>query len=226
MRISFAIAAALGAAPGLGTVSGINKVEVYDDEGNKLFSKDANAVAAEKPKLEPLYFNGEDLTDAVSKGKPNYQVWADSDTGPALAGSGTELPAIRYGSKPTSGMMALMNPDHPYFAGAEKPMVAEQVAAIAREAPTLEKAMQDIKAGTLDPKKLWDTVKSTLPPGDMSFLLHWMGYTVDGKSPLEQSLDYRRGYYKLYGRQAPPPAPRNPEADWLTDAELAAIIAS
>ena len=86
--------------------------------------------------------------------------------------------------------------------------------------------MQDVVAGKLDPTKLWETVNSTLPPGDMSFVLHWMGYTVNGKSSLQQSLDYQKWYYKTHGRQAPPPAPHNPEADWITDAELAAILAS
>lgn len=227
MRVSFAIAAALGMTPGNGTINGINRVEVYDEEGNRLFFKDgAAAPPLPKPKLDAIYFTGEALTDAVAASACPYQVWVDSDTGPALAGSGSLLPPIRYGSKPVSGMVALMNPDHPYFAGAEVKLTAPQIGAIAAQAPTLEKALSDVMSGALDPTKLWETVESRLPPGDMSFVLHWMGYTVDGKSPMQQSIEYRTWYYKRWGRQAPAPAPRNPEAAWLTDAELAAIIAS
>lgn len=220
MRISFAIAAALG------TISGLNRVEVYDDEGNRLFFKEYTPSSAAAPQLDPLYEKGEKLADAVLVAEPVYQVWADSDNGPKLPGSGDLLPPIRYGSKSESGILSIMNPGHPYFAGAPVKLTAMQASSVALERPSLEKALASVRSGTLDSTKLWERAESTLPPGDMSFLLHWMGYTVDGKSPLQQSLDYRAWYYKRWGKQAPAPAPRNPEAGWITDAELAAIRAS
>lgn len=220
MRISFALAAALG------TISGLSKVEVYDDEGNRLFFKDSGTPSAVTPQLNPLYETGEQLEVAVIEAEPMYQVWADSDNGPKLTGSGDLLPPIRYGSNAKTGILSLMNPGHPYFAAAPVKLTATQASSIAIARPSLEKALADVSSGKLDATKLWETVESTLPPGDMSFLLHWMGYTVDGKSPLEQSLAYRTWYYKHWGKQAPHPAPRNPEADWITDAELAAIRAS
>ena len=77
---------------------------------------------------------------------------------------------------------------------------------------------------SVDPTKLWETTPSTLDPASMSFLLAWQGGNIGGMGALEAAKKYRVWYYKRYGRQAPPPAPRNTEV--LTDAELAQIIAS
>lgn len=80
-----------------------------------------------------------------------------------------------------------------------------------------------IKAAAVDPTRLWETTPSTLDPASMSFLLVWQG----GPNALEKAKAYRVTYYKRYGKQCMlPDAPRNPEAAWITDAELAQIIAS
>jgi len=93
----------------------------------------------------------------------------------------------------------------------------EQLAAVKDTLPTLPPVSRT------DATKLWETVPSTLDPASMSFLLAWQG----GTNALEAAKQYRTWYYKTYGKQCMlPNAPRNPEAAWISDSELAAIIAS
>lgn len=90
----------------------------------------------------------------------------------------------------------------------------------ANSPPAPQPAPQPSTGGGMAPG---DTAPSTLDPGSMSGLLSRMG----GENWLQKAKDYRVWYYKTWGRQCNlPGAPRNPEAAWLSDAELAAIVAS
>lgn len=121
-------------------------------------------------------------------------------------------PAARYST--IGGRLALEGALHESAKAAN--LTDEQQAAVRDLLPTLPPVSK------ADATKLWETTPSTLDPASMSFLLAWQG----GTNALADAKAYRTWYYKRYGKQAPPPAPRNPEAAWITDAEFNAIIAS
>lgn len=128
-------------------------------------------------------------------------------------------PAARFTT--VGGVLALENTlsDAAGAAG----LNATQSKAVHDALPAVAAAIQN----NVDPTKLWETTPSDLDPASMSFLLVWMHGTADGfANPIDAAKAYRVWYYKKYGRQAPPPAPHNPEAAWLSEAEFQAIINS
>jgi hypothetical protein len=58
----------------------------------------------------------------------------------------------------------------------------------------------------------FDTAQSTLDPNSMNFLLNWMGGTVNGQNPQQQSQQYLDTYRQRYPQGVP--GVNNPTTPW------------